>query len=83
MVHCIVLVLLAPSRLLCFGWISGQREALDDVYYLQKYVPRRRRSRWSQINVANVAALTAADRMRPAGLAEVDAAKRDGRWDAA
>lgn len=68
---------------LCFGWISGQRQSLDDVYYLQKYVPRRPRSRWSQVNVRKVEALTADGRMRPAGLAEVDAAKADGRWDAA
>lgn len=68
---------------LCFGWISGQRRSLDDVYYLQKYVPRRPRSRWSQVNVRKVRELTAAGRMRPAGLAEVEAAKADGRWDAA
>src|SRR5687767_4406620 len=68
---------------LCFGWISGQRRSLDDVYYLQKYVPRRPRSRWSQVNVRKVDELTAAGRMRPAGLAEVEAAKADGRWDAA
>jgi uncharacterized protein YdeI (YjbR/CyaY-like superfamily) len=68
---------------LCFGWISGQRKSLDDTYYLQKYVPRRPRSRWSQINVGKVEELTAAGRMRPPGLAEVEAAKADGRWDAA
>jgi uncharacterized protein YdeI (YjbR/CyaY-like superfamily) len=68
---------------LCFGWISGQRRALDDVYYLQKYVPRRPRSRWSQVNVRRVEMLTAAGRMRPSGLAEVEAAKADGRWEAA
>jgi uncharacterized protein YdeI (YjbR/CyaY-like superfamily) len=68
---------------LCFGWISGQRRALDDTYYLQKYVPRRPRSRWSQVNVRKVEALTAAGRMRPSGLAQVEAAKADGRWDAA
>jgi uncharacterized protein YdeI (YjbR/CyaY-like superfamily) len=68
---------------LCFGWISGQRKGLDEVYYLQKYVPRRPRSRWSQVNVRKVEALTAAGRMRPAGLAEVESAKADGRWDAA
>lgn len=68
---------------LCFGWISGQRRAHDAVYYLQKYVPRRRGSRWSQINVAKVEALLAAGRMRPSGLAEVEAAKADGRWAAA
>jgi uncharacterized protein YdeI (YjbR/CyaY-like superfamily) len=68
---------------LCYGWISGQRKALDEVYYLQKYVPRRPQSRWSQVNVRKVEQLKAAGRMRPAGLAEVDAAKADGRWDAA
>jgi len=68
---------------LCFGWISGQRRSLDDVYYLQKYVPRRPRSRWSQVNVRKVKELTAAGRMRPSGIAEVEAAKADGRWDAA
>jgi|ERR671925_1258736 uncharacterized protein YdeI (YjbR/CyaY-like superfamily) len=67
---------------LCFGWISGQRKSLDDVYFLQKYVPRRPRSRWSQLNVTKVAALTAAGRMRPSGLAEVEAAQADGRWPA-
>ena len=68
---------------LCFGWISGQRRSLDDAYYLQRYVPRRPRSIWSQVNVAKVAELTAAGRMRPSGLAEVEAAKADGRWEAA
>jgi uncharacterized protein YdeI (YjbR/CyaY-like superfamily) len=68
---------------LCFGWISGQRKSLDDVFYLQKYVPRRPRSRWSQVNVDKVEALIAAGRMRPSGLAEVEAAKADGRWAAA
>jgi uncharacterized protein YdeI (YjbR/CyaY-like superfamily) len=65
---------------LCFGWISGKRLGLDDTYYLQKYVPRRPRSNWSDLNVRKVAALTAAGRMRPSGQAEVDAAKSDGRW---
>jgi uncharacterized protein YdeI (YjbR/CyaY-like superfamily) len=65
---------------LCFGWISGLRRSCDEVYYLQKYVPRRRRSRWSRLNVTKVEALTAAGRMRPPGLAEVEAAKADGRW---
>ena len=68
---------------LCFGWISGQRKAYDEVSYLQKYVPRRPRSRWSQVNVAKVEELIAAGRMRPSGLAEVEAAKADGRWAAA
>lgn len=68
---------------LCYGWISGQRKAYDKVYYLQKYVPRRPHSRWSQVNVAKVEDLIAAGRMRPSGMAEVEAAKADGRWDAA
>ncbi len=68
---------------LCFGWISGQRRSLDATHYLQKYVPRRPRSRWSQVNVRKVDELTAAGRMRPSGIAEVEAARADGRWDAA
>ncbi|MEO5839550.1 MAG: YdeI/OmpD-associated family protein [Acidimicrobiales bacterium] len=68
---------------LCYGWISGQRKSLDDVYYLQKYVPRRTRSRWSRVNVDKVEALIAAGRMQPSGLAQVEAAKADGRWAAA
>jgi uncharacterized protein YdeI (YjbR/CyaY-like superfamily) len=68
---------------LCYGWISGQRKPCDEVSYLQKYVPRRPRSRWSQVNVAKVEELTAAGRMRPSGQAEVEAAKGDGRWAAA
>lgn len=68
---------------LCFGWIDGRREALDDDYYLQRYTPRRRRSNWSRINAGKVAELTAAGRMQPAGLAEVERAKADGRWPAA
>jgi uncharacterized protein YdeI (YjbR/CyaY-like superfamily) len=68
---------------LCYGWISGQRRSLDKTYYLQKYVPRRPRSLWSQVNVAKVEELTRAGRMRPSGLAEVEAAKADGRWEVA
>lgn len=68
---------------LCHGWIDGQRLGLDDSYYLQKYTPRRPRSLWSMVNVRKVEALTAAGRMRPPGLAQVAAAKADGRWEAA
>ncbi|MFJ6758735.1 MULTISPECIES: YdeI family protein [unclassified Streptomyces] len=68
---------------LCYGWISGQRRALDELYYLQKYVPRRPKSLWSQVNVDKVAALTAAGRMREPGLAEVRRAQADGRWASA
>jgi uncharacterized protein YdeI (YjbR/CyaY-like superfamily) len=68
---------------LCFGWIDSRREALDGDYFLQRYTPRRARSRWSRINVEKVRELTAAGRMRPAGLAEVERAKADGNGDAA
>ena len=68
---------------LCFGWIDGQRKGRDEVSFLQRYCPRRARSSWSQVNVEKVAALTAAGRMRPSGLAEVEKARADGRWDAA
>jgi uncharacterized protein YdeI (YjbR/CyaY-like superfamily) len=68
---------------LCYGWVSGQRRALDDRYYLQKYVPRRPRSLWSRVNVEKVEMLLAAGRMREPGMAEVRAAQADGRWDAA
>jgi len=67
---------------LCFGWIDSNRRALDDDYFLQRYTPRRARSKRSQINKDKVAELTAAGRMRPAGLAEVERAKADGRWEA-
>jgi uncharacterized protein YdeI (YjbR/CyaY-like superfamily) len=68
---------------LCWGWISGLRKSYDESYYLQKYVPRRKRSVWSQVNVDKVMELTAAGKMQPSGLAEVEAAKADGRWKAA
>jgi uncharacterized protein YdeI (YjbR/CyaY-like superfamily) len=68
---------------LCFGWIDGQRRALDEDHFLQKLTPRRARSRWSKINREKAEALIAAGSMRPAGLAQVEAAKSDGRWDAA
>ena len=68
---------------LCFGWIDGRREALDGDWFLQRYTPRRARSRWSRINRDKVERLTAEGRMRPAGLAEVERAKADGRWEAA
>jgi uncharacterized protein YdeI (YjbR/CyaY-like superfamily) len=68
---------------LCWGWIDGHRKGLDEQYYLQRYTRRRARSKWSKVNVEKVAALTAAGRMREPGLAEVQRAKADGRWDAA
>jgi uncharacterized protein YdeI (YjbR/CyaY-like superfamily) len=68
---------------LCYGWINGQRKPLDGSWYLQRYTPRRPQSTWSKVNVDKVEALTAAGRMRAPGMAEVEAAKADGRWDAA
>jgi uncharacterized protein YdeI (YjbR/CyaY-like superfamily) len=68
---------------LCFGWIDGQRRAHDETYFLQRFTPRRTRSPWSKINRDKVQALTEAGRMRPAGHAQVDRAKADGRWQAA
>jgi len=68
---------------LTVGWIDGQRRSFDDRHYLQRYSPRRPTSSWSRVNVEKVEALVAAGRMRPAGLAAVQAAKDDGRWDAA
>jgi uncharacterized protein YdeI (YjbR/CyaY-like superfamily) len=68
---------------LCFGWIDGRREALDARHFLQRFTPRRSRSRWSKINREKAEQLIAQDRMRPAGLVEVERAKADGRWAAA
>jgi uncharacterized protein YdeI (YjbR/CyaY-like superfamily) len=68
---------------LCFGWIDGQKAKLDDRYFLQRFTRRSKRSPWSRINTERVARLVSAKRMRPAGVREVEAAKADGRWDAA
>jgi uncharacterized protein YdeI (YjbR/CyaY-like superfamily) len=73
----------ALEEALCFGWIDAVRHAHDDDYFLQRFVSRRPRSKWSQVNRDKVVALTEAGRMHPAGLAEVERAKADGRWDAA
>jgi uncharacterized protein YdeI (YjbR/CyaY-like superfamily) len=68
---------------LCYGWIDGQTRGIDERYYLQKFTPRRPKSTWSKINVEKIAVLTAAGKMKPAGIAAVEAAKLDGRWDQA
>lgn len=68
---------------LCFGWIDGLVNKLDEHYYLQRFTPRRPRSKWSQINRDKAEALVAAGAMRPAGLREIERAKADGRWAAA
>ena len=68
---------------LCWGWIDGIRKAFNDRSYLQRFTPRKKRSVWSQINRDHIARLTAAGRMSLHGLRKVNAAKADGRWDAA
>ncbi len=68
---------------LCFGWIDGQKAAHDDRYWLQRFTRRSSRSRWSQTNRKKAEELIAAGRVRPAGLAEIERARADGRWDAA
>lgn len=68
---------------LCWGWIDGMAKSLDATYYVQKYTPRRKRSLWSKVNIGKAEALIAAGRMRPPGLAAIEAAKADGRWEAA
>jgi uncharacterized protein YdeI (YjbR/CyaY-like superfamily) len=73
----------AVDEALCFGWIDGQKGKHDDVYFLQRLTPRRRRSGWSKINTERVARLVEAGLMQPAGEREVEAAKADGRWAAA
>jgi uncharacterized protein YdeI (YjbR/CyaY-like superfamily) len=64
---------------LCFGWIDGLKRSHDDVSFVQRFTPRRARSVWSKVNVGHVERLTGAGRMRPAGLAAVEAARSDGR----
>jgi len=73
----------ALDEALCFGWIDGQSKGLDDKSWLQKFTPRRNKSLWSKINRDHVARLKKEGRMQPAGLKEVEAAKKDGRWEQA
>ncbi|MDN5274809.1 MAG: hypothetical protein JWP06_710 [Candidatus Saccharibacteria bacterium] len=68
---------------LCYGWIDGLRRSFDEVYFLQKFTPRRSRSLWSKINIEKVGMLIASGRMQASGLTEITAAKADGRWDVA
>ena len=68
---------------LCYGWIDSQVARLDERFYLQKFTPRRARSKWSHINREKIEALTKQGRMKPAGLEQVELAKADGRWEAA
>ncbi|AKU95501.1 putative periplasmic membrane protein [Labilithrix luteola] len=73
----------AIDVVLCWGWIDGIRKGFDDKSFLQRYTPRGKKSVWSQINIDNVKRLTEAGKMRPSGLAHVEAAKEDGRWQKA
>ena len=73
----------ALDEALCHGWIDGQVRGRDEVTYRQRFTPRRARSLWSARNVGIVGRLLAEGRMHPAGIAEVERARRDGRWDAA
>ena len=71
----------ALEEALCYGWIDGQAKSLDESTFVQKFTPRRKASIWSKINRDRVLALQAAGRMKPAGLAEIEKAKANGRWD--
>jgi uncharacterized protein YdeI (YjbR/CyaY-like superfamily) len=73
----------ALDEALCYGWIDGQGKSYDEVSYLQKFTPRRARSMWSKRNIEHIQRLTEHGLMMPAGLAEVERAKEDGRWAAA
>lgn len=68
---------------LCFGWIDGQRKAVDAQFFKQRWTPRRARSIWSKVNRDKALAYIADGRMQPSGLAQVERARADGRWDAA
>lgn len=73
----------AIDAALCHGWIDGQLDKYDEAHWLIRFTPRKRASKWSEVNRGRALELIAQDRMRPAGLAEIEAAKADGRWDAA
>ena len=68
---------------LCWGWIDGIKKSFDEISFLQRFTPRKPKSVWSQINKEHIARLTATARMTPHGQRHIDAAKADGRWDAA
>jgi uncharacterized protein YdeI (YjbR/CyaY-like superfamily) len=73
----------AIDAALCHGWIDGQLDTYDDHHWLIRFTPRKPRSRWSKLNRSRATALLAEGRMRPAGLARIEMAKSDGRWDVA
>jgi uncharacterized protein YdeI (YjbR/CyaY-like superfamily) len=68
---------------LCYGWIDGQKKSIDAQYWLQRFTPRRVRSLWSKANCTKAEALIQSGRMQPSGMAEIDRARSDGRWDTA
>jgi uncharacterized protein YdeI (YjbR/CyaY-like superfamily) len=68
---------------LCYGWIDGRSKSIDKTYYMQKFTPRRPRSLWSRRNIGKVEALIKEEKMKAPGYAAIEAAKNDGRWDAA
>src|SRR5579884_34237 len=73
----------ALDSAICYGWIDGQKAPFDEQYWLQKFTPRRPKSKWSKVNCDKATALIEAGRMQPAGLRQVEQAKADGRWDEA
>jgi uncharacterized protein YdeI (YjbR/CyaY-like superfamily) len=73
----------ALESALCYGWIDGQRNRFDDQWFIQRFTPRRPRSKWSKINRGKAEQLIRDGRMQPAGLREIERARADGRWDAA
>ncbi len=68
---------------LCYGWIDSIIRGFDEVAWIQKFTPRRKKSVWSKVNTGHIARLTEAGRMKPSGMLQVELAKADGRWDAA
>ena len=70
----------AVDSALCYGWIDGQKKAMDDMWWLQKFTPRRPKSPWSKINRQKAEQLIESGAMQPAGLRAFEAAKADGRW---
>lgn len=73
----------ALEEALCYGWIDGQKKTYDDLFWLQKFTPRRPKSVWSKVNIDKVTELIESGKMKPAGLKEVTEAKEEGRWQAA
>jgi uncharacterized protein YdeI (YjbR/CyaY-like superfamily) len=73
----------AVEAALCYGWIDSLTKSLDERFYVQKFTPRRARSKWSRVNRDKVEELAKQGRMKPAGLEQVELAKADGRWEAA